>query len=71
MPEGTAIHSEPIPWYAFPVECSGPLLMLGLAIFAGQIFLSHWWLRRFQFGPVEWLWRAATRGEWPPWKANF
>jgi uncharacterized protein len=33
---------------------------LVLALFLLQMVLSHWWLQRFHFGPVEWLWRAAT-----------
>jgi len=37
-------------------------LLLTLAMFALQIPLSAWWLRRFRFGPVEWLWRRATYG---------
>ncbi|HEX7030306.1 MAG TPA: DUF418 domain-containing protein [Gammaproteobacteria bacterium] len=24
------------------------------------MFWSHWWLKRFAFGPAEWLWRALT-----------
>lgn len=35
-------------------------LLLTLTIFLIQIPLSVWWLRRFQFGPVEWLWRSLT-----------
>ena len=31
-----------------------------------QIALSHWWLARFNFGPVEWLWRAITYWTLPP-----
>ena len=27
---------------------------------------SHWWLQRFAYGPVEWLWRALTYGKMPP-----
>jgi len=42
----------------------GPLL--GLAPTAGicafQVAASAWWVRRFAFGPVEWLWRAVTYG---------
>ena len=30
------------------------------AVFAAQVLLSHWWLRRFRYGPMEWLWRAVT-----------
>jgi uncharacterized protein len=35
-------------------------LLLTVAIFLVQVPLSVWWLRRFQFGPVEWLWRSLT-----------
>ena len=27
-----------------------------------QIPLSAWWLSRFRFGPVEWIWRRLTYG---------
>lgn len=30
-----------------------------------QIGLSHWWLARFQYGPLEWVWRALTYLRWP------
>ena len=33
-------------------------IVLALALFAAQVAASHWWLTRFRFGPVEWLWRA-------------
>ena len=36
-----------------------------LAFFAGQTAFSHWWLARYRFGPMEWLWRALTYGERP------
>jgi uncharacterized protein len=35
-------------------------LLLTMIIFLIQIPLSAWWLRRFRFGPVEWLWRSLT-----------
>lgn len=40
----------------------GPAICLGLSvtIFLIQIVLSNWWLSRFHFGPVEWLWRSLT-----------
>lgn len=33
---------------------------VSLATFAAQIPLSAWWLRRFRFGPAEWLLRSIT-----------
>ncbi len=39
---------------------------LTLVIFAVQIPLSAWWLKRFRFGPCEWLWRSLTYGRLQP-----
>jgi uncharacterized protein len=39
---------------------SGLILALGVAIF--QIPFSLWWLKRFEFGPIEWFWRRLTYG---------
>ncbi|AXR76819.1 DUF418 domain-containing protein [Natrarchaeobaculum sulfurireducens] len=36
------------------------LLGVVVLIWALQISLSVWWLRRFRFGPVEWVWRTLT-----------
>src|SRR5262249_51103507 len=33
---------------------------------AGQLRLSTWWFRAFQFGPLEWVWRALTYLQLPP-----
>lgn len=35
-------------------------VLFGIAIFAVQVALAHLWFRFFFYGPVEWLWRAAT-----------
>ena len=32
----------------------------GIIIFAVQLLYSNWWMRRYYYGPVEWLWRTAT-----------
>ena len=31
-----------------------------VSLFAAQILFSKWWLARYQFGPLEWIWRCAT-----------
>ena len=31
-----------------------------LAVIGLQLLLSQWWLSRYRFGPVEWLWRSLT-----------
>jgi uncharacterized protein len=40
---------------------------LGLAciIYTAQVVWSTWWMRRFSYGPVEWVWRALTYGRRP------
>lgn len=40
--------------------------MFALLLFTVQVGISHVWLRRFRFGPMEWLWRAMTYRQWPP-----
>ncbi len=41
------------------------VLPLCLAFFALQMVASHYWLARWRFGPLEWLWRTLTYGERP------
>ncbi|MEJ1096665.1 MULTISPECIES: DUF418 domain-containing protein [unclassified Pseudoxanthomonas] len=31
-----------------------------VALFVVQVLLSHAWLKRYRFGPMEWLWRSLT-----------
>ncbi len=35
-------------------------------VYAAQIVFSHWWLGRFRYGPMEWLWRGFTYRQVPP-----
>ena len=36
-------------------------LLLGLVSFALQLVFATFWFRAFLYGPLEWLWRAATK----------
>lgn len=45
---------------------AGLQLVLALVFFALQVVFAHWWLARFRFGPVEWLWRSLTYLQWAP-----
>jgi uncharacterized protein len=42
----------------------GPAVLLPLTfiLFALQAVVSPWWVARYRFGPVEWLWRRMTYG---------
>lgn len=35
-------------------------ILLTVVIWLLQVAMSVWWLKRFRFGPVEWLWRVIT-----------
>lgn len=45
--------------------------IFGLIVFALQILLSTIWLRYFNFGPLEWLWRSATYKKWQPFRKKI
>ncbi|MEU7633595.1 DUF418 domain-containing protein [Nocardia sp. NPDC049220] len=46
------------------------LLGLAVAIIVAQAILSAAWLRFFQYGPLEWVWRSITWWEWAPARAR-
>ena len=54
--------------YAFDLWGLGiaTTLPIALVIFAFQILFSAWWLRRYRFGPAEWVWRSLTYAEAQP-----
>lgn len=39
------------------------LFLTAIGIYILQVGLSHLWLKYFQYGPVEWLWRQLTYGK--------
>jgi uncharacterized protein len=41
-------------------------LVLVAAIFGAQVVVSAWWMGRFRFGLMEWLWRTLTYGRFQP-----
>jgi uncharacterized protein len=41
------------------------MFVITVTLFAVQMAISVWWLRRYRFGPVEWLWRTLTYGRAP------
>lgn len=40
-------------------------IMIVLAIWAVLLLFSYYWLKRFNFGPIEWFWRYLTYGNKP------
>lgn len=38
------------------------MFVAAILIFTFQIVISSWWLRHFQYGPLEWIWRRLSYG---------
>jgi len=45
-------------------------LAIVIAVWAFQLAFSSIWLKRFLFGPAEWLWRSLTYVQWEPLRRN-
>ena len=60
----TIFYSYGLGWYGSMGRTTG--LGLAAAIYVAQVLLSVWWLKRFRFGPAEWLWRTLTYGQRQP-----
>ncbi|MBX3744760.1 MAG: DUF418 domain-containing protein [Verrucomicrobiae bacterium] len=56
----TLFYSYGLGWYGSVGMAAGA--GLAVVIYAVQLPLSVWWLKRFRFGPAEWLWRRLTYG---------
>jgi len=50
------------------MEKVGPVYftLFGLIVFTIQVITSTIWLKYFNYGPLEWLWRSATYKKWQP-----
>jgi uncharacterized protein len=43
-----------------------PAFALGVGVFVVQMLFSAWWLQRYRYGPIEWLWRTLMYGSRQP-----
>jgi uncharacterized protein len=51
--------------WAFALHTSAAWAPVGaLALFAADYVFSKWWLSRYRYGPLEWIWRSATYARW-------
>ena len=58
-------------FYGFGLGLFGTLnrveqLLIIFAIWGFQLLFSSWWLNRFQYGPLEWVWRILSHRRWQP-----
>ncbi len=42
------------------------MFLLAIVVILLQVVISTWWLKKFKFGPLEWLWRSAIYLKWQP-----
>ncbi|MEV0079629.1 DUF418 domain-containing protein [Nocardia neocaledoniensis] len=47
----------------------GETMLVAVLVYLAQLCASAWWLRRFRYGPAEWLLRWTTIGHRPAWRA--
>ncbi|MPN39850.1 hypothetical protein SDC9_187384 [bioreactor metagenome] len=52
----------------FGTKGAAVLFVLGLLIYALQVIISQYWVKRILYGPLEWLWRSGTYLKWQPFK---
>ena len=56
---GTALYYHwGLGWFAFIGQPRA--LLFGICFFSAQVAFAHLWFRYFLYGPLEWVWRAAT-----------
>ena len=58
-------------FYSFGLGLYGDVTVVGgVAMATASYALAAWassrWLKRYRFGPAEWLWRSLTYGSWQP-----
>ena len=47
--------------YGLGLKVTPRWIVIGaVGLFAVQAVISRWWLSRFEYGPLEWLWRSIT-----------
>ena len=53
--------------YGFGLKLPALLVFpAAIALFVAQVYMSRWWLSRFRFGPLEWIWRSVTHWKVQP-----
>jgi uncharacterized protein len=55
-------------WYGEVSAIQGVLIVA--LVYGLQLLLSPIWLRHFEYGPFEWIWRALSYGKRPPFLRN-
>jgi uncharacterized membrane protein YeiB len=61
------LPSTPLAYFFLACGSGAPAigLVLTVILYSAQVVASNWWLRRYRFGPMEWLWRGLTYTKFP------
>jgi uncharacterized protein len=62
----TLFYGHGLGWFQSMTRTAS--LLVVMAIWAFQLLYSPLWLRRFEFGPAEWLWRSLTYWQLQPFR---
>jgi uncharacterized protein len=54
-------YSFGVGWYGNTSPVRG--MWITMALYSVQVWISNWWMARFSYGPVEWVWRTFTYGK--------
>lgn len=46
-------------------------VLIAVPVYILQIIFSYYWLKRYRFGPLEWVWRSLTYGKIQPMKNHL
>lgn len=52
----------------FEKTTPGANMLIAIPVFVLQVLFCKWWLKRFNYGPIEWIWRSLTFLKWYPLK---
>lgn len=63
----TVLGVTMLTWLLADVDLTRTVIAVWIVgVWALQLWWSTWWLERFRYGPVEWVWRSATYRSFPP-----
>jgi len=60
--KGKAFSKRSLLYHAW-VTLSATVLGFVIGMWVFQLIISSIWLKRFRYGPAEWLWRVLTYGK--------
>lgn len=57
--------------FGFPTYPDFLAPVFALLLFTAMVLFSRWWLARYEYGPLEWLWRSVTYWKVQPFRKSI